>query len=165
MFLEPAGGEGVSEFVISLEGDGRLKKLLGQNWRQVFTAGALATGKEIEARMKSYPPRRHGIPVVFVSARQRRYFFWALKSGEITVPYRRSGTLGRRWYTKALSGEPGAIVGNPTPYAPFVQAAAQQSEYHRQVPWQTEKQVVTQAQQEGLLRRAMETAIREALGA
>lgn len=45
------------------------------------------------------PPKSTG-KVRFKSAKQRRYFFWALKQGVITVPYHREGKLGQSWTTK-----------------------------------------------------------------
>jgi len=54
--------------------------------------------------------------------KQRRYFFWALREGIIQVPYRRTGTLGRRFTTEVKTA--GAAVegriGTNTDYAPWV---------------------------------------------
>ncbi len=42
-------------------------------------------------------PGRSGKKQPFVSDRARRYFFAALRSGQIRVPYQRSGDLGSQW--------------------------------------------------------------------
>lgn len=74
----------------------------------------------------------------FVGDKQRRYFFYALHAGLIQVPYRRTGTLGRRWtmqITQASDSITG-ILGNNTIYGPWVQDKTQQAEIHRG-RWQT----------------------------
>jgi len=79
----------------------------------------------------------------FVSDKQRRWFFAALRRGDITVPYVRTGALGRRWTTKITMG-PDALVGtigNDTEYAPFVQSKDQQAQIH-QGRWETIEQVL-----------------------
>ena len=42
-------------------------------------------------------PSRSGKKQPFVSDKARRYFFAALRSGQIRVPYQRSGDLGSNW--------------------------------------------------------------------
>lgn len=47
-------------------------------------------------KLAQYPsPSRKKQP--FVSDKARRYFFAALRSGQIRVPYQRSGDLGSKW--------------------------------------------------------------------
>lgn len=78
------------------------------------------------------PPRPVSFRAKFVSAKQRRWFFWALRSGAIQVPYRRTGTLGRRWrhlITPAGGGIRGTLT-NRTPYAEFVQDEKKQARVH-----------------------------------
>src|SRR5574341_796765 len=55
--------------------------------------GIGAFAQETRAFIKSYPypPQRH-YPAQFTD-RSRRYFFWALRNGVISVPYRRTGRL------------------------------------------------------------------------
>lgn len=49
-------------------------------------------------RLAKYPTRS-GKSQPFVSDKQRRYFFAALRSGEIRVPYQRTHDLGSKWQT------------------------------------------------------------------
>lgn len=88
----------------------------------------------LQADMAKYPdPPAAGDWKGFVSDRQRRAFFAKLRSGEIEVPYRRQGTLGRRWTTK-VSGFAQSIqgfVGNVTSYARYVQDEPKQAEIHK----------------------------------
>lgn len=46
--------------------------------------------------LANYPPPS-GKPATFVSDRQRRYVMMAIRSGLITVPYRRTMNLARSW--------------------------------------------------------------------
>lgn len=75
----------------------------------------------------------------FKSDKQRRFFFAAIKDGRITVPYRRTGLLGRSWQMQAEM-TPQQVVGtlsNPTPYGPFVQAPPPQQAAYHQGNWRT----------------------------
>ena len=85
--------------------------------------------KVVQARLAKYPRRPTNIRVPFVSQRQRVWFFAALRSGEIQVPYRRTGTLGRSITTqvdsKALEGR----VGTKLSYAPYVLGDATQARW------------------------------------
>lgn len=119
--------------------------------------------ERVRTQIAIYPPPPSGHRMVWKSERQRRWFFAALRSGAIQVPYRRTGTLGRRWTTRVsgstlatLTGE----VGNVTAYGPWVQKADEQAQVHRG-RWRTDEQVATmmapsiQALFEARLRAAM----------
>lgn len=98
--------------------------------------------ERVRTQIAVYPPPPAGYRMVWKSERQRRWFFAALRSGAIQVPYRRTGTLGRRWTTRvsgaglAVTGE----VGNVTGYGPYVQGADDQAHVH-QGRWRTDEQV------------------------
>ena len=98
----------------------------------------------------------------FVSDKQRRWFFAALRRGEITVPYVRTGTLGRRWEKKVTASPDGVdgTIGNDTEYAPFVQGS-QQAQIH-QGRWETIEQVLEDNEQAIVadFNRAIEKALR-----
>ncbi len=59
--------------------------------------------------------------------------------------YTRTGTYGRRWTTRPISGGGwrGREVGNNTEYGPFVGSAELQAEIHRGT-WPTDEQVIDQ---------------------
>lgn len=98
--------------------------------------------ERVRTQIAVYPPPPSGHRMVWRSERQRRWFFAALRSGQISVPYRRTGTLGRRWTTKVsvtasdIRGE----VGNATVYGPFVQSQESQAAIH-QGRWRTAERV------------------------
>lgn len=59
----------------------------------------LVYGRMVAAqkRITKYPPIIRGRSQPFKTDKQRRFFFWALRNGLITVPYQRTGTYGRAW--------------------------------------------------------------------
>lgn len=98
--------------------------------------------ERVRTQIAVYPPPPSNYRMVWKSERQRRWFFAALRSGQISVPYRRTGTLGRRW-TTAVTVSPAEIrgvVGNVTAYGPFVQSQESQANVH-QGRWRTAERV------------------------
>ena len=95
--------------------------------------------------MREYPPQLHytreqvyGQP--FVSDRQRRYFFAALRDGRIQVPYRRGNTLARSWNAEVRETArtiEGKVYsnGNIAPYNIWVQDTEQQSKFMAYKGW------------------------------
>jgi len=113
--------------------------------------------------LTDYPPPSRG-KVRFKSAKQRRYFFWALKQGVITVPYVRTGKLGQSWNThidETGSGMYGKI-GTNMGYAKWVQNAESQARIH-QGNWLTDEGAFGKRRDEIVLR--FRKAIRAALAA
>ena len=98
--------------------------------------------------VRRYPPPSRG-PMKWKSAKQRRWFFAALRRGEIEVPYRRgqspgSERLGASW-TKPVARKVGAgliqaIVGTNVSYARYVQDSGFQAAIHKG-NWQTVQDV------------------------
>jgi hypothetical protein len=85
-----------------------------------------------------YPPvRRLKVDTTKWTIKQRRWFFAALKKGEIEVPYprgtsRRSERLGARWAVDESKVAQGvAVVGNNASYAQRVYGRQEQSWYHK----------------------------------
>lgn len=63
------------------------------------------------------------------------------------APYRRTGTLGRRWtediqVTRQPWGLKGS-AGNNTEYGPLVQSARFQQPWHKRTGWETDKTALT----------------------
>lgn len=105
----------------------------------------------LRQRLGKYPAKSTG-KMVFKSAKQRRFFFAALREGKIQIPYRRSGTLGRRWYSRVnvgggMAGDVAGFVGNLTPYARYVQGFSEQAPIHKG-NWQTEQDVAHESRDE-----------------
>ncbi len=79
-------------------------------------------------RLAKYPSPS-GKKMQFVSERQRRFVMASIRSGAITVPYHRSGALGRSWVKQPLNG--GMAIISRLAYAPYVVGDGEQAAYHR----------------------------------
>ena len=128
--------------------------------RGAVRAGAL----HVKGKIARYPAARHG-PQPFKTARQRRFFFYAVRAGLIEVPYRRgqsarSETLGRKWTIKSEDDGLTAVVGNNASYGPVVQDRDEQSFYHKTTGWPTVQDV--QEDEGPVVRNLMARAIRNA---
>lgn len=97
----------------------------------------------VHNRIAKYPPSPGGRPQPFKTEKQRRYFFYAIRAGLIQVPYRRTGTLGRKWTTQVSPDGRTGRVGNNTPYARVVQDSSYEkySHYHQVTGWPTAQEV------------------------
>lgn len=96
----------------------------------------------VQREIAVYPPAQPQ-PMVWASERQRRFVMAAIREGRIQVPYRRTGTLGKRW-TSEVAGEGADVVGrvgNNTTYGPFVMDKKLQAAYHQGV-WPVAMDVV-----------------------
>ena len=85
----------------------------------------------VQGGVAVYPPAQPK-PMQWKSERQRRFVLAALHDGTIQIPYRRTGTLGRRW-TSEVSAEGNDVVGrvgNNTVYGPYVMGKDGQAGYH-----------------------------------
>lgn len=105
-------------------------------------------GEFVRGKLQRYPPykyvsRRTAYGVPFFTDRQRRWFFAALRSGELQIPYVRTRTLRNSW---VLADAPGGdmVLRNITPYAGYVQKESSQSRMMRLRDWTTEERVVTE---------------------
>ena len=111
---------------LQLVGLDKLQTALAKLPTEVETSFA-AAGKEAgesvildTVGLRRYPPPYHA-PRPFQSDKQRRYFFAALRDGQIEVPYRRGGSPGSERYGTQFYVQPrGALttaVGNRASYA------------------------------------------------
>jgi hypothetical protein len=88
-------------------------------------------------------PAPSGRKQPFKSLKSQRYFFAALKSGAITVPYRRSHALQDAWNWRPAPY--GADVENAHPHADITVAKATRSAYHKGT-WKDEEQIARLAE-------------------
>lgn len=131
-----------------------------QEYRRGVHQAMEASVLHLQDRMAEYPPRQHGRKHIFRTAKERRWFFWALKRGLIRVPYRRTGNLGRTWTTlvQDMGGAVTGRVGNRTRYAKWVQGAkGEQAQEMSARNWQRIDSVLRRE------RRTIERFFREAL--
>ena len=111
--------------------------------------------------LTDYPSKSTG-KVRFKTARQRRYFFWAVKNGVIQVPYARTGKLGQSWNTQVTEAGSGMYgkIGTNMGYAKWVQSAESQALIH-QGNWLTDEQAFGKRRDEIVqrFRRAIKSAL------
>jgi hypothetical protein len=156
--------QGYEELLRKLETLGQLKQV---------GAAVKAGTAHLAGKMKVYPAQRRLTRQAvygrsFVSDRQRRYFFYALKNGLIQVPYRRGQSPGSRnlkqtWTVTMSNNDLTGEAGTNTPYAPLVQGEGTQTKYHAAVGWKTEQTVLAEESDKvvGLIHDAIEQAINE----
>ena len=135
--------------------------------QQVLRPPMEASLLSLQDALTDYPPPSTG-KMTLKTAKQRRYFFWALREGKIQVPYQRCGVnsqkLGQSWTWKidttssGLRGE----VGTKVTYAHWVQRQGSQARIHRG-NWLTDFGAVQQKRDE--IGRRFRSAIRAALAA
>lgn len=108
-----------------------------------FKTGLEAAALHLKGKFATYPAqkrlsRKAVYGKTFVSVKQQRFVFAAIKRGDI--PYvrgttRTSETLGRRWATEARRGGLEQVIGNNASYVQHVMGE-NQSRYMQQVGWQ-----------------------------
>lgn len=114
----------------------RIKSLPNEAKAQIVAdVGAYAEGVLAERQPDpKYVTRKAAYGKSFFTAKQQRYFFWALKNGVIDVPYNRTGTLSAGWKVRYNLGAGYATITNSVPYAPYVQGIMQ-SRHEKLVGW------------------------------
>lgn len=129
-----------------------LKKIRSLAELQPVVGAIKAAALHLKGKVAVYPEQKHltrvsvyGTP--FKSNKQRRFFFAALRKGEIEVPYRRgespgSQTFGRRWTVHTLNRGLTAEVGNNAAYGPLLMDKEKQSRYHAMAGWRTTDDVI-----------------------
>lgn len=131
-----------------------LKKIRSIAELQPVIGGIKAAALHLKGKLAIYPEQKHltrasvyGSP--FKSDKQRRFFFWALRTGEIEVTYRRgespgSQTFGRRWTIRTSNRGLTAEVGNNAAYGMLLMDKERQSKYHAAVGWTTTDDVIAE---------------------
>jgi hypothetical protein len=120
-----------------------IRKLNGLDDPARFIRPMTEATAHIQNKIAKYPPSPAGRKQGFKTEKQRRYFFWALREGIIKLPYKRTGTLGRKWTSRVSPKGRRGTVGNNTPYARVVQDSGydKYSHYHKETGWSTIQEV------------------------
>ena len=128
-----------------------IENLTGAGLTKLGERGGYKVGLEIENVMKRYPgPPSY--PLKWASKKQRAWYFAMRRSKGLPIEYTRtsdpmSQKLGQRWTTQQRRG--GAVVGNPSTYAPYVQSSEYQTAMHADTGWVTDKQAVDEVFRSG----------------
>ena len=97
--------------------------------------------KFMRTELQKYPPvrrvtRKQAYGVTFFSDRQRRWFFANLNSGDLKLPYRRTGQYRQGWKVMPF-GQSNYIVVNDSPIGKYLQDSETQSRMARLIGWET----------------------------
>jgi hypothetical protein len=102
-----------------------------------FNARALQVMQDYQHRLRDelrrYPPQIHGLSQPFRSEKSRRYFFWALRHGKISVPYKRTGGVREGWKidVSTTGGDIRVTAKNTNAHAHLVQGDQQTADMKR----------------------------------
>ncbi|MCX7937950.1 MAG: hypothetical protein N2545_00740 [Thermoflexales bacterium] len=153
----------VDIFVV-LEDEPQIREILDKLSSQSVRGLVLrAIGEFVQGKLRRYPEytyvsRKEAYGQTFQSDRQRRWFFAALRRGELRIPYQRTGRLRRGWKVVHYGGDAYALE-NDTPYAGWVQGQ-QQARMMMLRNWRTVAQIKFEEAQR-IERVAAETYNRE----
>ena len=138
----------MSNFVgIDIEGLPTLLERLGRVGKgEAWKEGTQAVAKFLRTTMQKYPSpryvsRKQAYGVTFFSDKQRRYFFAALKSGAISVPYTRTRELMQSWKIEPW-GKWDYIVVNGSMHAVYTQDDDNRSRMAKMIGWKTVSEIV-----------------------
>ena len=107
----------------------------------------LAAGETLKGKLSVYPAQKsltraevYGEP--FKSEKQRKYFFYALRKGLISVPYSRgadakSERFKASWALAAENDGLRVVIGNDTSYGPYLMDTERQSRFAAEIWWKT----------------------------
>ena len=132
---------------IELQGmEAIVKKLESLNKPAVFRRPMTQSVAHLQRKIAKYPIGNQHRPQPFKTDKSRRYFFAALRSGDIEVPYKRGSSPGSEklatsWTTNVSADGRMGTVGNDASYGPLVQDKARQTAYHKATGWSTVQDV------------------------
>lgn len=131
--------EGLDELIEILE-------TLGRDPGFELTPSMENAMRDIWGKLPEYPEKpQPGEASQHWTDKQRRWFFWAVRTGKINPVYQRrmSGGLGGSISTEVISqpGELIGVIGAGMPYAPYVIGKGQQARIHEGRWWTLEDEV------------------------
>lgn len=106
----------------------------------VIRGGVMAGAIYLKGIFSEYPDDSNAHrPQPFKTDKQRRYFFYALRTGLIEVPYKRgsspnSETMSKQFGVSERDGGETAAIGNRASYAPML-IGRKQAMYHKVTGW------------------------------
>ena len=130
--------------------DELIEKLARIDKLEIVRAYLRAAAEYLKGKFATYPQqgrltRTEVYGYLFASPAQQRFFFAALASGEIVVPYHRgeaatSERLGQSWTVSEEDGGLTQVLGNDTSYGPYVMGDSQ-SLFMQYSGWPTASEV------------------------
>lgn len=159
----PEGWRGIKEVQRLLQELAQLKPFIsGMRRAALYVMGEVAKYPE-----SKYVSRASVYGTAFVSDKQRRWFFWAVTNGKLTIPYRRGQSQGSErfkssWAIEERSKGLVQAIGSDTSYGPYLMDPEKQSKYMAARGWLTLKQVADNVNDHvlDLLADSLEDALR-----
>lgn len=123
---------------VTWEGDKELMDYLRRIKAEVLLDFGMGAGADLLiAELMVYPPKpRKGRKQKPKTERQRRFLMWAISTGRIRVPYKRTRKLKRGWKKRKIGRFEWGVY-NEVPYAKWVQSDRSQSRFHTKTGWST----------------------------
>ena len=103
----------------------------------VLDVAKAVADEAVEPELAKEPFRSTRPKAVFVSAKQRAFVMAAIRSGDIQVPYQRTGNIG---IVQKQATTNGMDVTVPAPYSDYVRTAGKQARIHQGV-WDTTEDI------------------------
>jgi len=128
-------------FTITVEGAEELVAKLNTLAKFNHVRSVIAQqGVMLQRYLRKYPSKVYSPnPLIKTNDRVRRAFFAKMKSGEISVPYKRTRKLANSWaVSSSMDGFTSTVVNNMS-YADLVQGWDDQVTRHKWSGWVTEK--------------------------
>jgi hypothetical protein len=94
--------------------------------------------KYLKDVLQAYPPPKHvtrqaAYGQTFFSDKQRKWFFAALNSGALNLPYARTQSYRNAW--QQIGTGYGSLLANETPYSVYLQDEERQSRMSAMIGW------------------------------
>lgn len=128
-------------FTITIEGAEELISKLDTLAKFNHVRSVIAQqGVMLQRYLRKYPSKVYSPnPLIKTNDRVRRAFFAKMKSGEISVPYKRTRKLANSWAVSSSMDGLTSTVENNMSYADMVQGWDSQVTRHKWSGWVTEK--------------------------
>lgn len=128
-------------FTITVEGADELVAKLNTLAKFNHVRSVIAQqGVLLQRYLRKYPSKVYSPnPLIKTNDKVRRAFFAKMKSGEISVPYKRTRKLANSWAVSSSMDGFTSTVTNNMSYADLVQGWDSQVTRHRWSGWVTEK--------------------------
>jgi hypothetical protein len=140
-----------------------LRQLDPARAEKALSSATFRIGELVQGELQKSTPRAHS-PVIWQSAKSRRYYFWMRRRYGLPLQYTRgsdplSQRLQRSWTVKR-QGRTSAVVGvKGIKYAKYVQSEAHQTRQHRATGWVTEATAVRNVARSGDVERVVQQAV------
>lgn len=126
-----------SDFIgIEIIGDKELVERLGKLSPEMQDAGVESANVYVINKERAYIPYKYVSTAQaggWKSDKQRRYVMAAIRRGEISVPYKRTQELSKKW--KVLGTGRNQIIVNEVPYSKWVKDIKTQTQGHMLRGW------------------------------